>query len=162
MDSRTTPASPPGEQLLLGLEFADGRTATNLGVRDRPPGPVPHGGPDESQPVFATHGGSGGGRTYDQVYWLTPRPPAGPLVVVCAWPAFGIQETRTVVAAEAFAAAGPGPQVLWPWEPEQDRPAEPPEPVLPPGGWFADAVRSRRDRTTSRERTTRRDRTTGL
>ena len=121
------------EQFLLGVEYPDGRTTTNFARPGFDGIPA-----DEPQkPSLAAMGGSGGGRSYDQSYWLTPLPPAGPLVVVCAWSAFDIIESRTVVDGAAIAAAGTRAVVLWPWSPsEDDGPFEPPAPRVPDGGWF--------------------------
>jgi hypothetical protein len=90
------PVQDSDESLLLGLEFADGRTVMNVphpGFRALPTA----GGPDE--PMLSMAGGGGGGRSFDQSFWLTPLPPAGPLLVVCAWTAVGIGETRTARTA---------------------------------------------------------------
>jgi hypothetical protein len=82
------------ERLLLGVEYADGRTATNFqspGFRGVPVDDVP------DEPSLSPMGGGGGGCSFDQSFWLMPLPPAGPLVVVCAWSAFDIPESRTVL-----------------------------------------------------------------
>ena len=122
------------EQFLLGVEYADGRTATNfetLGFRGRPVDD------DPEKPSLSPMGGGGGGRSFDQSFWLTPLPPAGPLLVVCAWSAFDIPETRTVVDGAAIADAGSRAVVLWqPSPPEDDEPFEPSMPRVPDGGWF--------------------------
>jgi len=122
-------------QFLLGLEYADGRTVTNFehpGFRGIPADD------DPEKPSLSQRGGDGGGRSFNHSYWLTPLPPAGPLIVVCAWPAFDIPESRTVVDAAAIAEAGSRAVVLWPPSPpEDDEPFEPPAPRLPDGGWFA-------------------------
>jgi hypothetical protein len=90
-------------------------------------------------------GGGGGGRSFDQGYWVTPLPPPGPLTFVCAWPAVGITETRTTLDAAPIAQAATLAQVLWPWQPEGPQPFLPPDPPAPSSGWFADAVRRRPD-----------------
>lgn len=131
------------QRLLLGVEYADGRTATNLGTRGWPAGM----GDDEGEEaaVLRQIGGGGGGRSHDQAFWLTPLPPSGSLVFVCAWPAFGVPESHTAVDGASVAEAGSRVEVLWPWEPDDDQPDEPPEPRAPTSGWFADALRRRRD-----------------
>ena len=72
-------------------------------------------------------------------YWLTPLPPPGDLVVVCAWPARGLVETQTVIAADLIAAGADRIVELWPWEPPADHEPPPPSrgPDLPAGSWFA-------------------------
>jgi hypothetical protein len=122
------------ERLLLGVEYADGRAATNL----RSPGfrgmPTDH---DPEEPSLSPLGGGGGGRSFDQSFWLTPLPPTGPLVVVCAWSAFDIPESRTVLDGAAIVEAGSRAVVLWPSSlPGDEEPVEPPQPRVPGGGWF--------------------------
>lgn len=89
-------AEPPAadERLRLGLEYADGRTATNVNPMPLPADPRA-GDLADDEVVLAQSGGGGGGRTFEQGYWVTPLPPPGPLAFVCAWPALGITETRT-------------------------------------------------------------------
>ena len=55
-------------QLLLGVEFADGRRATTLRV-----------GPSEDhdqQPTITNRGGGSGGGRFDTEYWVWPLPPS--------------------------------------------------------------------------------------
>lgn len=128
------------QRLLLGLEYADGQTATNL----TGPGWWAPGGaePDPQHPTLMPTGGGGGDRSFDQSYWLTPVPPPGPLSFVCAWPAFQITETRTVLDLSGLAEASSAVQELWPWEPPEDRPREPVAPQVPADSWFARAGRT--------------------
>lgn len=120
--------------LLLGLEYADGRTASTLGgPRQWPPGEL---GDDE--PTILQQGGGGSELSVDESWWLSPLPPDGPLAVVCAFEAVGIAETRTELSA-AWTSEGSAAQVLWPWQPEDASP--PPEPDPPTSGWFAQRLR---------------------
>lgn len=114
--------------MLLGLQFADGRRATNIGGSGPVGGVVLHGG-----------GGGGGDRSVDQSWWLSPLPPDGPLVLVVACAALGIEETRTEIDGSAIQRAATDVVVLWPWTPPE--PPEPPYPPpdVPPGSWFAGA-----------------------
>jgi hypothetical protein len=131
------------QQFLIGFQYVDGRTATNLPTRWLA-GPADEDGkPDEAHPLLTTSSGSGGGRSYDQTYWLTPLPPPGPVLVVCTWPGFDIPESRTTLDGALIADAGSLAVTLWPWEPEDERQHQPREPYVPAGGWFADAVRRR-------------------
>ena len=121
-----------GRRLLVGVQFADGRVAAAGGdaweSRARP-----------DQPLLTSRGGGGGGRTFDTEYWLTPLPPPGDLVVVCAWPAFDIPETETVLDGDVLRAAADLAVVLWPDEPQpriDRRPETQPAEDLPAGGWF--------------------------
>ena len=84
-------ASP--DRLLLGVELADGGVATNAGPE-----------PDrDDAPRLGDRGGHGGGRSVDKTLWLTPVPPDGDVVVVCACEALGVPETRVVIPAAALA-----------------------------------------------------------
>lgn len=137
-------APTPDERLLLGLEYADGRLATNIE-------PIPWlGDPDaadlpDDTLVLSMSGGGGGSSRFDYGYWVTPLPPPGPLTFVCAWQALGITETRTTVDAGAVLDAASRAVVLWPWQPEEPEPLSPSPPPAPSSGWFADAVRRRPD-----------------
>lgn len=124
------PAADGAVGLLLGLEFADGRTASTVGrERGWPPGSV-----EDNEPRLSPQGGGGSELSVQQSWWLTPLPPDGPLAIVCAFDAVGIVETRTELS-QAWTTIGQQAQVLWPWQPEDDSP--PPEPELPKTGWFA-------------------------
>jgi len=132
------------EQLLLGVEYADGRTATNFhahGLGSR----AMSTGDDPDKPFLSPMGGSGGGRSMDQWLWLTPLPPPGQLLVVCAWSGLGIPESRTVLDGAAINEAGSRAMVLWPpLPPWAEEPVEPVEPRVPAGGWFDKVSRARR------------------
>jgi hypothetical protein len=131
------PARQSGDRLLFGVEYADGRIASNVtGVRWPRQDHTERG--DGATPQLHSTGGHGGDRSYDQSFWLSPLPPAGRLIVVCAWPVFGVPETRTVLDGAAVTEAARHVVELWPWEPERhEEPEEPDEPDLPEG-WFAD------------------------
>jgi hypothetical protein len=97
----------PTEGLRFGLEFADGRRATNLGF---PPGSRSE-SPDG--PVLHPRGGGGGGGQWHQEQWAWPLPPPGSLAFVCEWPAVGIEVTRTEVDARAILDASARAQVIF-------------------------------------------------
>jgi len=78
----------PDEFLRFGMQFADGRKATNL---DQPSYDPDH---EPDRPVLIQQGGGGGGATWDMEHWVWPLPPPGPLAFVCAWPGRAIAETR--------------------------------------------------------------------
>jgi hypothetical protein len=112
--ARRKPGLPP-ELLRFGIEFADGRRATNLGW--------PWSGrPDDEpeRPVLAQHGGGGSGRHFRQEFWLWPLPPPGPLAFVCEWPAYGIPETRREIEASVILDTAAQAEMLWPDEPGGD------------------------------------------
>lgn len=74
----------PPQLLRVGVKFADGRAATNIGGHDRPvEGPV-------MWPLSGGGSGGVGGSSFHQGYWISPLPPSGPLTVVCEWPVVGI------------------------------------------------------------------------
>jgi hypothetical protein len=126
-------------QLLIGVEYADGRRVTNLPGRSE----LHRHSEEDTSPVLWPGGGGGGSQSVEIAYWLWPRPATGALTVVCAWPALGIAETRTVISAEAIATAGAQNVELWQWEPPADRPEPPPQPIPDlPHGWFKDASSS--------------------
>ena len=132
-----------GTALLLGVEYPDGRTTTNLrfGRFTFADSAGDDDDDDDDDRLCMNSAGGGGNRASVRMgFWLTPQPPAGDLLVVCAWPHRGIPETRTVITAAELDAARLHTSELWPWEPEPERtrpaPLEPP--VLPPG-WFTDA-----------------------
>ena len=120
--------------LLVGVEFADGRTAVaGRNLWDAFPA--------ADVPLLTQRGGGGGGREWSSSLWLTPPPPAGDLVIVVACPSLGLDESRFTVESDALRAAADKVEILWPREPDQAHPAVDPNPVdVPPGGWFERAL----------------------
>lgn len=137
-----SPHMPPGmsvdqdQRLLLGVEYADGRTAVSLDNRVWPPGPQ-----DPQEPLLMASDGGGGDLSVDQSFWLSPVPPDGAFTFVCSWPAFGINETRHVIKHADLSTASARARTLWPRQPINHQPPPPPEPRLPSTGWFGQAVR---------------------
>jgi hypothetical protein len=127
-------------QLLLGVEYADGRAAMHLPGRRRNARERAAAG--DPAPLLTGEGGAGHGRSADMSFWLMPVP-VGNFTVVCAWPNRGIAETRTVIEGAALAAAASRVQVLWPRTPldESTQSAPLPAPDLPEG-WFRNVVAS--------------------
>jgi len=131
----------PDQRLLLGVEYADGRTAINTDSMVWPPGQQ-----DEHEPILMASGGGGGHLSVDQGFWLSPVPPDGPFTFVCSWQAFGIEETRHVIDHAHLTQASTRATALWPRQPiNHDSPPPPPEPKLPSSGWFGRAARRHRD-----------------
>jgi hypothetical protein len=125
----------PGQDtaLLVGVEFADGRRASNLPGRDRFAAAA---GPEDL--VFTQGSGSGHQLTVEQEWWLSPLPPAGPLRVVVRCDLLGLGETSTELDGAAIRAAAEDVVVLWPWvSPSSVEPPEPPAPDVPGDSWFA-------------------------
>lgn len=98
------------DRLRWGVEFADGRRATNV---DAWPDPG-EASPTTDQPVLFGGGGGGGDRAVDRDYWLWPLPPPGALTVVLQWPLLGIEQTTTRIDADEIVAAAARAQPLWP------------------------------------------------
>jgi hypothetical protein len=96
----------PPELLRLGVQFSDGRKATNVGGRlfghGRPSGPLMFGG-----------GGGGGGGRWNQHQWVWPLPPPGPMRIVCEWPAADIPLTTTEFDAQLVLDAATRAQVIF-------------------------------------------------
>jgi hypothetical protein len=69
------------EFLRVGVQFDDGRRATNLEEFDWE---------GEAPDILL--------QRRHETYWVYPLPPPGPVTVVVEWPAFGIAETRIDVA----------------------------------------------------------------
>jgi hypothetical protein len=97
----------PDAFLRFGVQFADGRKATNL---DRP-FHNPEQEPD--RPVLLQHGGGGGGSAWDMQYWVWPLPPPGPFAFVCEWPARGIAESRVEIDAGSILEAAGRASTFW-------------------------------------------------
>jgi hypothetical protein len=96
------------EQLRFGVEFADGRKATNQAPR-RPAG-------EEELPIsLVVRGGRGssGGLSYDLGYWVFPLPPPGRLTVAVEWLARGLEETRHGLEADSILEAASQSVELW-------------------------------------------------
>lgn len=124
-------ASPPrsADAFQLAIELADGRTATLPGGRTGGRDPV-------QQPVLVPRGASAEGRRFDGRYWLALLPPPGPVVVVCAWPAAGLEASRTAIDAAVILEAAARSELLWP--------GEPPPPGAP--GWVSSGAMTARTR----------------
>lgn len=110
---RRTPEEGLDPELLrLGIQFSDGRKATNIENRMRFPMP---GEPDEPPegPVLFPRGGGGGDGRWSQGFWVWPLPPEGPLAFVCEWPAADIPETRNDIDSALVRNAAAEAEILW-------------------------------------------------
>ncbi|MEV0004697.1 hypothetical protein AB0H28_20785 [Micromonospora sp. NPDC050980] len=125
---------PLAERLLPGLEYPGGRRASTV---QKTPTLDPAAATDSRQLVLVQQGGSGDERSVDQTYWVSPLPPAEPVTVVIAWPAFGIPESTATLDGAAINAAAERSRLLWPPQPLVE-PAETPSPPRPSTGWFAE------------------------
>ncbi len=97
-------AAFPGESLVFGVAFSDGRTASTGNFGDRPP---PEG------VTLAPLSGSGTSARFDQRFWVRPLPPPGRLGLIVAWPLRGLSETRADVSGEAILEAASRAVPLW-------------------------------------------------
>jgi hypothetical protein len=103
------------DQLRFGVEFSDGRRATNLGAR-RPP--------HEQEPAISlvtAGGGGGGGKSFNVGYWVYPLPSPGPVTVAVEWPSQRVRETQHALDGDAIIEAGAGSERLW----DDERPIGP-------------------------------------
>lgn len=122
------------ERVLLGVEFADGRTGSTIPMTG---GVSSVASDDQPQLIFGS-GGSGSPYGSDVTLFLRPLPPAGPLALIVESPVLGISETRTQVATDAILTAATHVVELWPYEPPTDAgPVMLARDDLTPGGWFA-------------------------
>jgi hypothetical protein len=96
-----------GEMLRFGVEFSDGRKATNVDGRG-------YAGGQPDGPVLWGMGGGGGGGRWRQDFWVWPLPPAGSLAFVCEWPAAEIPLTRAEVDAALLLNASSRVRQLFP------------------------------------------------
>lgn len=104
----------PPQLLRIGVQFADGRAATNIPGHDRPVA-----GPVMLSLEGGGHGSSGGGRgvesSFYQGYWISPLPPpAGSMAVVCEWPAGGIPLARREIDAQMILDAAERARGMFP------------------------------------------------
>lgn len=136
------PGTPAEDRLLLGVEYADGRTVSNVNGDDWfATGELP-----EDRLVLRPGGGGGGGLSYDQRFWLSPLPPPGPVTIVSAWPALGLEEDSTHCDGQMLLDAAARALVLWPPSAQSFEPELPPEPPPVPRGWFSRQQRRNPDR----------------
>jgi hypothetical protein len=114
----------PDEMLRFGVEFADGRKATN--TADQPPANLAGGTMSVSTtvsesetiqmpaaPVLRLGGGGGGGGNWRQSVWIWPLPPPGRLTFVCQWPEAGIKLTRSDIDAQLILDASARAHVIF-------------------------------------------------
>lgn len=123
MQFRGGPREGDEDRLRFGVEFSDGRKATNLGPR-RPPGEPP--------PINLGMGGGGGGsgQGWSYAQWVYPLPPEGPITIAIAWPHFDIPEKTVQFDAAPIIEAATHVQQLW----ADDRPYRSDTPPGPSSG----------------------------
>lgn len=104
----------PDGFLRVGIEYPDGRKASNLGGRH--PFWQTEGQPDA--PVLFQSGGGGGSAGSGRVrlnpgYWLWPLPPAGSLRVFVEWPVAEIALSSVELAGAPLLEAASRSEPLW-------------------------------------------------
>jgi hypothetical protein len=98
---------PPADLVRLGVQLADGRTATNVD-----PFPCFEEAPERT--VLMAGGRGGGLDRQDLSLWIWPLPPPGRLELVCEWPAERIPVSRIGLDAEEILDAAARVEPLWP------------------------------------------------
>jgi hypothetical protein len=99
--------------LRFGVGYADGRKATEDGMRPW--------GPEETAPegpVLMQAGGGGGAGSDEELsfsgkWWLWPLPSDGDLRVVARWPDRGMDESSVLISGAALTAPGGEIQRYW-------------------------------------------------
>ncbi len=97
------------ELLRFGIQFSDGRRATNVDKYLDLDGDAHASGPR----LTATHG-HGTETTNDNHYWIWRLPPQGDLTLVCEWPARKVPQRTVSLDAGAVLAAASEATELWP------------------------------------------------
>jgi hypothetical protein len=98
------------EHLRFGVQFADGRKATNVGP------PLEYMSEGSSGPMLKSLSGGAGHSMAHASYWVWPLPPSGPLAFVCEWPKYGIQLSRQEIDSKLLRMAASHARELWPEE----------------------------------------------
>jgi hypothetical protein len=120
------------DDLLLGVEYADGRSTSSAGGMHAVFTTAHQ--VSAEVPTLAPGGGGGGSRRATKSFFLSPLPPAGSLRIITTWVAKGFAERVVEMSMNPIEAAKPGVRRLWDVEPAPDRTPDPPQ--VPPGGWF--------------------------
>lgn len=132
MQFRGGPIGGGEDRLRFGIEFSDGRKATNLTPR-RPL--------EEPPPINLWMGGGGGGSSqgWSCAHWVYRLPPEGPITIACAWPHFELPERSVRFDAAPIIEAAMQVEQLW----DDDRPyADRTPPTASSGGEQTDLERS--------------------
>jgi hypothetical protein len=99
----------PEEMLRFGVEFSDGRKATNTSGH---PAFMDRDG-EPAGPILMPGSGGGGRGSWRLSLWIWPLPPRGPLAFVCEWPEAEVPLTRREVDAEIVLEAAQRSQRLF-------------------------------------------------
>ena len=107
---RTSEGGLDPELLRFGVQFSDGRKATN--IDSHIPSRTGRDNPADG-PVLMGRGGGGGQGRWRQDFSVSPLPPAGPLAFVCEWPIAAIPETRNEIDSALVRDAASEAVLLW-------------------------------------------------
>ena len=104
----------PDGFLRVGIEYPDGRQASNLSARQR----FWHGDGEPEEPVLFQAGGGGGSAGSGRVrlnpgYWLWPLPPQSSLRLFVEWPVAEIALSSVELAGESLLEAASRSEPLW-------------------------------------------------
>jgi hypothetical protein len=105
----------PGEELRLGLMYADGRRTATTAAH-----PLGDDDAEAGQLVLLENGGGGDNLRWDGDFWVHPLPPEGPVIFVASWPRHRVAETRVELDGAAIREAAGRAVTLWPEEPESE------------------------------------------
>ena len=112
-DERFTPGvvpqSPPPEVLRVGVQFSDGRSATNLD--EWPPAAERL----VTGPVLSRAGlhGRGAGRSWVLDYMVTPLPPSGQVRFYVEWPSRDVNESTSAIDGQLIRNAASQALIVW-------------------------------------------------
>lgn len=108
-------AGVPDEFLRIGVEYPDGRKATNVAQASNADPRLRFRRPPE--PSLFEHGAGGTGRSESfasgRSVWLWPLPPAEPFDLVIEWPAHGVAVTRLTLEGSEITAASLRAEPAW-------------------------------------------------
>ncbi len=115
-----TIVEPQSDQFLrLGVEFADGRRATNMDYANDDDDDADE--DEDDTPPEKPFMGTGLPQHFNQVghsepgpLWVWGLPPEGDLFVVCEWPAVGVPVSRIAIDGNTVRAAAERSLKLWP------------------------------------------------
>lgn len=105
----------PDEFFRIGMEFPDGRKATNIAHAFNPDPRFRSKPPEEPTLVQVGGGGKCRPRSFavGRSIWVWPLPPADTFDLVIEWPAYGIPVTRTPIGGADIVAASYHAEPAW-------------------------------------------------
>jgi hypothetical protein len=114
MDVRLHESGVTDRFFRFGVEFSDGRRATNV---ENLAGGARH--PTEPPAIYLDErNGGGSGHKHSTGAWIWPLPPGGTVTFVSEWPAIDLPTTRTELTANQIIEAATRSERLWNDDPE--------------------------------------------